>query len=725
MFLFLLSLFDKCQFYPVQIKTENKTDIPLKLMDINMNLEGSNLQIDFRLQYRNNNPNTLTEAKLIFPMDTDMTVSDVFMSANNKTFISYAEEKQKASETYNEMKTNNKTALLVSQKQDRLSINLCAIPPNSDIDISFTMYTSLPTVFSPSNELFFNRVSLPLTLFPRYKLTPNTGSEQAPETVIGSPTYKFNLKFTIPKDSKFETKMEDYSIEGNVMTLKTIPTTDFNVDVFLNKNPVSVKEITGNTQVVNFKINPLNYLSNRKTDVKSIVFLLDCSGSMTIDNRIENAIKAMDLFLHSLEPGVKFEIVRFGSTFNSLFDFKLTEYNDDSLNTALAFIKGTSANLGGTEIFNPIKQIYNELSPDVLFVLTDGAVDNSQAVLDFVRDSSTKIFSLGLGAGADMNLVRNLASFTGGVSEHVLDASQLRDSIIRLLEDSTNPTLSNVQIESDCGQPMAQNFRTIPRNSFYELFYYGKAGKCQVKITGESSGEQKEIVMSSDDAQLLDTSKLLHSVFINRATNNNKLTEKETIDLAKRFNIMTRYTSLVLYDNETKHEGISKLEEVDVPVEMFARKMVARAPPPLMNMAKAAPLQDNIMFAANIRRTRSAGAHIQEQSFDGFDADAEKNSFVPEQKKDVDVCDEISSHQKANGDFNDIEMLVKLIKLNEKIDEKDRNLMISILLSYAKNNCAKSFEFIIRKCQKLLESNVGADEANKLLEKASKLIGKN
>ena len=79
------------------------------------------------------------------------------------------------------------------------------------------------------------------------------------------------------------------------------------------------------------------------------------------------------------------------------------------------FFLGISANLGGTEILNPLRFILQQevkagLARQV-FVLTDGQVSNSGACISLVRKHSAtnRVFTLGVGSAADRHLVKGLA----------------------------------------------------------------------------------------------------------------------------------------------------------------------------------------------------------------------------------------------------------------------------------------------------------------------------
>ena len=48
------------------------------------------------------------------------------------------------------------------------------------------------------------------------------------------------------------------------------------------------------------------------------IFLVDRSGSMTLEGRMESAIEALKIFIRSLPAGCRFSIISFGSNFTYL-----------------------------------------------------------------------------------------------------------------------------------------------------------------------------------------------------------------------------------------------------------------------------------------------------------------------------------------------------------------------------------------------------------------------
>ena len=144
------------------------------------------------------------------------------------------------------------------------------------------------------------------------------------------------------------------------------------------------------------------------------IFIVDRSGSMS-GQKMETTNEALILFLKSLPSDSMFEIISFGSTFEHLSkDFKGFEYNDSNVYAAIEKVKTYTANLGGTEIYQPLEYAINEITAPTIFkkkifLLTDGDVSQPDKVIELAKISSKgnscNIHTFGIGQDCSVELV--------------------------------------------------------------------------------------------------------------------------------------------------------------------------------------------------------------------------------------------------------------------------------------------------------------------------------
>jgi hypothetical protein len=207
-----------------------------------------------------------------------------------------------------------------------------------------------------------------------------------------------------------------------------------------------------------------------------LIFLVDTSGSMA-GSAMENTKNTLQIFLRSLPELCRFNIFQFNSTFTQLFadgsrsvlsqchrihhsvDLMslftcsyLRPYNDESLASATAWVAQLKAS-GGTEILPPLQKIFKtdpiEGHPRQIFLLTDGQVSNTAAVIDITKDnaSTSRMFTFGIGNSVDHTLVNGMAIAGGGKAEFVTRNDLIAEKVASQLARALQPAIAKVTID--------------------------------------------------------------------------------------------------------------------------------------------------------------------------------------------------------------------------------------------------------------------------------------
>ena len=184
---------------------------------------------------------------------------------------------------------------------------------------------------------------------------------------------------------------------------------------------------------------------------REVIFVLDCSGSMQGDS-ISQARRALEVCLRALEKGSRFNVVRFGNTFQSLFP-QPREYGEKTLGEALGWLRAVDADLGGTEVLQPLQHVYGAAVPKgvsrSVLLLTDGQVGNEAEVVELVRShvAGTRFFCVGIGAGPNDHLVRGLARAGGGAAAFIFPGERIEPRVLSLFRQAVSPRISKLQID--------------------------------------------------------------------------------------------------------------------------------------------------------------------------------------------------------------------------------------------------------------------------------------
>ncbi|CAF2642900.1 unnamed protein product [Rotaria sp. Silwood2] len=207
---------------------------------------------------------------------------------------------------------------------------------------------------------------------------------------------------------------------------------------------------------------------NNVETTNEFIFIIDCSGSMRDENKIGLARESMLLFLKSLPLHCHFNIIRFGSTHEALFDEITAIYNEENAQKAERLVSQLMADLGGTELLQPLEWI--EQHPPQkgrarqIFLLTDGEISNVDEVLDLCRSmaTSTRVFSFGLGHSPSHSLVKGLARATNGRFVFIPPNSSVDIHVGEQLQKALQSCITNVQVKWNLGSNVMSAPTKIP-----------------------------------------------------------------------------------------------------------------------------------------------------------------------------------------------------------------------------------------------------------------------
>ncbi|KAI8517895.1 von Willebrand factor A domain-containing protein 5A [Branchiostoma belcheri] len=323
------------------------------------------------------------------------------------------------------------------------SFMLSAISPNA----SFFLNVSSSTARSDSAFQRWSTTDSPQTPYcvSRRTAAPPEGAGVYDDTYMAGPTadvltsdvpYVLKLKVTLKDDHKFDSDVELY------------------VHYKDKHRPFAVTELGQGTEgfmaehTVMLTFVPDLSREDLITTCGEFIFILDRSGSMS-GSKIKNAQETLLLFLKSLPVGCYFNIVGFGSSYKTLFN-NSKQYDNKSLKTACKELKEMEADLGGTEILQPLQFVYKQPAieghPRQLFLLTDGEVWDTQACVREVAKhaDSARCFSVGIGEGASTALVKGVARAGRGKAEFVSGTDRLQTKVMRLLSCALQPTVTGV-----------------------------------------------------------------------------------------------------------------------------------------------------------------------------------------------------------------------------------------------------------------------------------------
>ncbi|KAM7162904.1 calcium-activated chloride channel regulator 1-like [Macrochelys suwanniensis] len=211
-----------------------------------------------------------------------------------------------------------------------------------------------------------------------------------------------------------------------------------------------------NTSPIN-STNPPNETSFSLLQTKDrvVCLVLDVSGSMTANNRIDRLYRSAEIFLLQIvEMGSWVGIVTFQST--AQIKINLQQIVSENVRQNLVNKLPTSAD-GGTNIcdgvrkgFEVIKQKYSNLYGSEIVLLTDGEDGGMSSCLTEVGNSGSIIHTIALGPNAAPEL-EQFSNMTGGLrfyATDTVDSNGLIDAFSGISSGSGNISEQSIQLES-------------------------------------------------------------------------------------------------------------------------------------------------------------------------------------------------------------------------------------------------------------------------------------
>lgn len=310
---------------------------------------------------------------------------------------------------------------------------------------------------------------------------------------------------------------------------------------------------------------------------KDIVFVMDTSGSMA-GKKIEQARSALQFCLRSLGPDDRFGVVPF-STEPRPFRSELVQATPENRAQAEKYVADIMA-AGGTAIDDALRAGLQLLPDDpdasgrpayVLF-LTDGlpTIGESRPEEILKRAGTNahgaRIFAFGVGTDVNVKLLDRLAEDLRGARDYVADNESIEEKVSNLYGKLSRPAMTSVELKIDGVATSAVHPGRLP-----DLFYgsellvagrYAAGGSATVRLKGKVRGQDVEIV----EELKLPAAAPLHSFLprlwavrrvaflLDEIRLRGETTEvrDEVVKLAKKFGIVTPYTSYLIVEDSVR-----------------------------------------------------------------------------------------------------------------------------------------------------------------------------
>ncbi|MBN2441669.1 MAG: hypothetical protein JXJ04_09985, partial [Spirochaetales bacterium] len=265
----------------------------------------------------------------------------------------------------------------------------------------------------------------------------------------------------------------------------------------------------------------------------------------------------------------------FGSSWHA-YSNEPVVYGEKTLKDALTYIRSISANMGGTELRDPMTHVcrlapIKGFSRDVI-LLTDGEVSYPDEVIHEVHKAADtlRVFSFGIGYGASHHLVKGVARASGGMYEMIQPGEKIQPKVLRQFSRMSQPVITDVTLELKGGKiDLPPKLPPIFEGDDYTIFakvtdYKGEGG--EIIFTGHYLGNLcswKAPVKQIDADNTIPVLWALSKVKqlkeetmggSNQVDRKRKSVEKTITGLGLAYSFLTEYTSFVAVEKRESGE---------------------------------------------------------------------------------------------------------------------------------------------------------------------------
>ncbi len=239
---------------------------------------------------------------------------------------------------------------------------------------------------------------------------------------------------------------------------------------------------------------------------KNVVFVLDRSGSMRSDKKIDQAKEALEFCLRSLNRKDNFAIVTFSDEIDCLTD-SLTRAKDDEIDEACSKIKEIKAQ-GGTNIDGAMKEAFgliedreDERQTYILF-LTDGrptaGETKPETILEHIgkwNEEKCRIFVFGVGFNVNTHLLDGMSQKNKGLAKYVKPNEDIEVIVSSLYSKIANPVLADLKLDFEDIDVSKVYPNELPDlfsgSQLVVLGRYEDGGEGTITLTGKTNGEKR------------------------------------------------------------------------------------------------------------------------------------------------------------------------------------------------------------------------------------------
>ena len=517
-----------------------------------------------------NTEQRVVEALYTFPVPNKASVSNFSMWINGKEMVGEVVEKERARQIYNSYKQVRRDPGLLEQVDfKRFEMRIFPIPAGGEQRVKITYYQELDfdhdaaTYVYPLATTVGGRADERTT--GRFACTLDVKSA-VPIVAFDSPSH--GDSFAVVKhdggrylQASLETKAADLSRDVVLHFQVARPTTG--LDGITSKQP-------GEDGYVLFTLTAGKELEEKATGA-DYVFVLDISGSMTVENKLNLSRSTIAAFMTSLGTDDRFEVMTFNIAPAVLFQ-KLVPADETNKQAAAQFLNAQRAN-GGTVLRPALQGAYRYRSPDRplnVVILSDGLTEpeDTAELLSLIKDrpTNTSVFCVGVGNEVNRPLLKQIAESAGGLAAFLSQGDDFQRQAEAFRRKLEHPSATNVRLSFEGGDVHDVEPQVLP-NLFHGqplriYARYGKPGPVSVRLQADVQGNPLDQTVKFDlpakDAGNPQIERMWAAHRVNRLleesrANGTPAKLDEIVRLSEGYSIANQYASFIVLENDAEY----------------------------------------------------------------------------------------------------------------------------------------------------------------------------
>jgi len=518
-----------------------------------------------------NTENRQVEALYLFPVPKGASVANFSMWIGGKEMVGEVVEKQRAREIYNSYKhVRRDPGLLEQVDYKNFEMRIFPIGPLSQQKVQITYYQELDFDHDWATYVY------PLATAPRTGLRAQANGKfglslqvksEVPIVALESPSHRDEFVVVKHAQNYHEASLETTGgdLNRDLVLAYHISRPHTGIDLVTSRS-------SGEDGYFLLTMTPGEELGASRQGM-DYVFVLDISGSMVNDSKLQLSRDSIDAFVRELGPEDRFELITFNVAPQTLFR-ELRPVADESKAQAVEFLK-VQQGRGGTVLRPAMAAAYRYGNPDRplnVVVLSDGLTEQSERteLLNLIqsRPSNARVFCIGVGNDVNRPLLSQIAQEAGGLAAFLSRGDSFERQAKAFRRKLLRPAANNVQITLQGVETYDVEPRQLP-NLYHgmPLRMYGRyrtGGPATVRIQAEINGaaldQTVDVNLSAADDSNPEIERMWAWQKIDRLLKEADQAGSrvgaidEIVRLGEGYSIVTEYTSFLVLENDAEYQ---------------------------------------------------------------------------------------------------------------------------------------------------------------------------